>query len=89
MVLGMIGALCTPSLTCKFHLLFCYNFLFSLRSMGLVSVIILVGTGWSHLKPVRFPNFDNLLILSVQFLTERDKQIMLVTLVVQLMVYFN
>ena len=35
------------------------------------SVIVLIGTGWSYLKP---------------FLTERDKQIMLVVFVVQVMV---
>jgi len=45
-----------------------FNFL---RSIGLFSVIILVGTGWSHLKP---------------FLTDRDKQIILVVLVIQVLV---
>lgn len=40
------------------------------RGMLMFGVIVLIGTGWSYLKP---------------FLTERDKTILLVTLVVQLM----
>lgn len=47
-----------------------YIFTF-LKSMMLFSVIVLIGTGWSYLKP---------------FLTERDKQIVWTVLVVQLMV---
>jgi len=46
-------------------------FVFSfLRGMIMFSVIVLIGTGWSYLKP---------------YLTDRDKQIMLVILVVQFM----
>lgn len=48
-----------------FHI---FNFL---KGMMMFSVIVLIGTGWSYLKP---------------FLTERDKQIMLVVFVVQVMV---
>jgi G protein-coupled receptor 107 len=40
------------------------------KGMMLFAVIVLIGTGWSYLKP---------------FLTERDKQIMLAVLVVQLL----
>jgi len=46
-------------------------FIFSfLKGMMMFSVIVLIGTGWSYLKP---------------FLTDRDKQLMLVILVVQFM----
>ncbi len=40
------------------------------QGMMMFSVIVLIGTGWSYLKP---------------FLTERDKQMMLIILVVQFM----
>jgi len=43
----------------------------TLKGMMLMSVVVLIGTGWSYLKP---------------FLTDRDKQIMLVVLVIQAMV---
>eukprot|EP00471_Norrisiella_sphaerica_P002190 CAMPEP_0184487962 /NCGR_PEP_ID=MMETSP0113_2-20130426/10439_1 /TAXON_ID=91329 /ORGANISM="Norrisiella sphaerica, Strain BC52" /LENGTH=447 /DNA_ID=CAMNT_0026870405 /DNA_START=1 /DNA_END=1344 /DNA_ORIENTATION=- len=42
-----------------------------LKGMLLFTVIVLIGTGWSYLKP---------------YLTERDKQVMLVVIVVQAMV---
>jgi len=42
-----------------------------LKGMLMFAVIVLIGTGWSYMKP---------------FLTERDKQIMLVVMVVQAMV---
>lgn len=42
-----------------------------LKGMMLMAVIVLIGTGWSYLKP---------------FLTDRDKQIILVVMVIQAMV---
>lgn len=43
----------------------------ALKSMMLMAVVVLIGTGWSYLKP---------------FLTDRDKQIILVVMVIQAMV---
>jgi len=48
-----------------------YYIFTSLKGMLMFAVIVLIGTGWSYLKP---------------FLTDRDKQVMLAVMVVQMMV---
>ncbi len=48
-----------------------FYFFSTLKGMMLFAVIVLIGTGWSYLKP---------------FLTEKDKSIMLAVIVVQVMV---
>jgi hypothetical protein len=48
-----------------------YSVFNSIKAVALVVVIVLIGTGWSYLKP---------------FLSDRDKQVILVVLVVQCIV---
>jgi len=71
MLLGYWSAVTRLSCCLYHHPFVVVIALSSAKGMLMFGVIVLIGTGWSYLKP---------------FLTERDKSLLLVVLVVQLMV---